>query len=544
MFIGPNSSGKTSILQVLLLLKQTFESDEPIAPLILNGPHLELGEFKDFIHKGNTSLPFIVKFNFDENKKTNFCCKVCQKTFKSHTWFLNHIEKKHKKYWSEKQEEVRKSNRISREYSITLKYKYSDKTKSIILEQIEFTNPGDEQGVSLSSLKYMMKGTTNLVFEAVTYDNVSIIKKIIKKTKSIIQNPTKMVMNVQRTFLNDIYYYHYAYHTNKYNEQTILLKNDITPLLESIREKLTKTTGDKIQNPLLGYAYPKRLSLPEEEKIAIEAMVKIGYISNRASENLERLMDFIQSIRHVGPLRTKPERYYIGSGGRPTSVGRSGEHTQELIFRETQVGSEVLLQQINIWLKKLKMNCELEIVKLNVGDLYQINVKENNLDVNIADVGFGLSQILPILTQSIYLHNKIKEESKTESRVNIFGSIRRKHKTLLIIEQPEVHLNPKIQAQLADFFITLIKSDFLFFIETHSEHIISRLQRRVLDKTITNPKEVVIYYVNKTKENITNIEEISIKKNGNFSSWPQDFFQDDFDEAMELLKESFSSNPK
>ena len=106
ILIGANSSGKSSIEQALLLMKQTFEAEEPSIPLVLNGPHVQLGEFGDFIHEKKISKPFAIKFVFEEYEKSAYECEVCQKGYQLKGWFLKHVKEAHPKYWESKQFDI------------------------------------------------------------------------------------------------------------------------------------------------------------------------------------------------------------------------------------------------------------------------------------------------------------------------------------------------------------------------------------------------------------------------------------------------------
>jgi len=98
--------------------------------------------------------------------------------------------------------------------------------------------------------------------------------------------------------------------------------------------------------------------------------------------------------------------------------------------------------------------------------MYQLKVKEKNLSFNITDVGFGLSQILPIITECINYSLKARyKKSRLQDQMYHYGSRNEDVNKILIIEQPEIHLNPRIQAELGDFFIKVSKSDRALLIE-------------------------------------------------------------------------------
>jgi len=79
---------------------------------VLNGPHIQLGEYGDFIHGKIITKPFIIKFIFEEYKKKPYICDVCEADYKLKGWFLNHVKKEHPKYWGIKQSEISNENII------------------------------------------------------------------------------------------------------------------------------------------------------------------------------------------------------------------------------------------------------------------------------------------------------------------------------------------------------------------------------------------------------------------------------------------------
>jgi predicted ATPase len=92
ILIGANSSGKSSIIQSLLLMKQTFEAEEPFMALVINGQYLKFGEYKEFIHNKNVENDFAIKFNFEQKTKLKkYICEVCNKPYNKKTWFLKHV---------------------------------------------------------------------------------------------------------------------------------------------------------------------------------------------------------------------------------------------------------------------------------------------------------------------------------------------------------------------------------------------------------------------------------------------------------------------
>ena len=113
------------------------------------------------------------------------------------------------------------------------------------------------------------------------------------------------------------------------------------------------------------------------------------------------------------------------------------------------------------------------------------------------------------------------------------------NRRFLIIEEPEIHLNTIIQAELGDFFIETSNESTYLIVETHSVHIINRIQRRIIENKF-NHENLEIYFFQKEK-NRTIITPISIEKTGNFSFWPEGFFQEDYYDTVEMLKASMKN---
>ncbi len=138
---------------------------------------------------------------------------------------------------------------------------------------------------------------------------------------------------------------------------------------------------------------------------------------------------------------------------------------------------------------------------------------KTGLEVLPADVGMGISQVLPIVVAVLY-----------------------KGSALLAIEQPELHIHPALQVNLADLFIAHIKnSDKIFFIETHSEHLLLRLLRRIREKYDDelppdaeglDPECLRIYYIVNTNNGVQ-ASELKVSEDGDSKGkWPEGFFEE------------------
>jgi predicted ATP-dependent endonuclease of OLD family len=224
-------------------------------------------------------------------------------------------------------------------------------------------------------------------------------------------------------------------------------------------------------------------------------------------------------ISYIGPLREYPRRFYEISGEMPEDVGIRGEFAPEIIYRRNK--TELIQQEVSKWLKKFNIGHEIQCESSN-GSSFSLYLKRtcDSPSVNIADTGFGSSQILPLIVQGLFAEKD----------------------HLIIAEQPEIHLNPKLQVTLADLFCEIAKSGRGVMIETHSEHLVLRIRRLVAENVIS-ANDVAVYYVEKKTDRST-IREVPIQKNGHIDSedWPQGFFEDSLKETLGLVSSQAKRN--
>jgi predicted ATPase len=152
---------------------------------------------------------------------------------------------------------------------------------------------------------------------------------------------------------------------------------------------------------------------------------------------------------------------------------------------------------------------------------YEVKVRtRGSIDwVDLPDVGFGISQVLPVLVQCFYAPP---------------GSI-------ILMEQPEIHLHPSAQSALADVMIDVINSrengvdrNIQLVIETHSEHFLRRLQRKIAEDVVPREK-VAAYFADISKAPAT-LKPLEIDIFGNILNWPENFFGNEMEDVTEQAK--------
>lgn len=226
---------------------------------------------------------------------------------------------------------------------------------------------------------------------------------------------------------------------------------------------------------------------------------------------------FAKKISHIGPLRERVP-WYTAIGARTSSkFGSGGENLiADLASKERDRHSEkTRLELVNDWLatrevlKRVHLDVDKEAnVRMLVGDEW-----EGPANINIAAMGEGVSQILPIIAYCLFGMND----------------------DCLLMEQPEIHLHPALQAELGELFIDVSQTGHRqILVETHSEHLVLRVRRRVAEGKL-KPEDVAILFVEKHGSE-SKVRKLDLDERGHFSDWPEGFFDEAYQESMALAK--------
>ncbi|RKI74186.1 DUF3696 domain-containing protein [Corallococcus sp. AB049A] len=241
------------------------------------------------------------------------------------------------------------------------------------------------------------------------------------------------------------------------------------------------------------------------------------------------LEDQLDAIQYLGPLRQPPHRTYLWSGEAPESVGDDGSLAVAALLASNERSIQVeghparpFAQLIAERLVSMGLLDSFEVRPIAPHRKeYEVFVRTpgSPMAVRLPDVGFGVSQVMPVLLQCFY----------TEP-----GST-------LLFEQPELHLHPKAQTELADVFIDAIHAsedgkprNIQLLIESHSEHLLRRIQRRIAEGKL-RPEETALYFCSPGPDG-SRIEKLKLDEYGNIINWPKDFFGDDMGDLVAMTE--------
>jgi len=486
IFVGKNSCGKSSLIRFPVVLSQSIMSDAD-TPIMFFGKNIDYGNYEDVIygHKGK-KMRFSVTYNY----------------FPDRYFFRMSKKNKYSKF-------------LQKECDVTLKVGITKYSKRIIVDTCEvFVN--NECGMVISRLQN---------------------EKYRLSFRDILDN------DVETSFP--------AKHFSFYKFIPMFsLSNLFDELVDSYyKENGNGNVSKKECKILRDKVYGGSYELIDEEQT-----VKNNELTDDEKEIWRRcwLIDFysllLQNVRmiamqtshetyYIGPFRENPNRVYRDAEHKVDSVGVRGENVSVMLKNDYTHGKKIL-SGVSEWLMK-SMGYKLGLKDIGSG-LYNIVVKkEDGTEDNLIDVGYGISQVLPIVAQIVNLKVAV-------NRGRYFYGSTDKMSSMFIIEQPELHLHPGAQAELANLFVEAVSggietSQTRVLIETHSEHMIRRLQALIADKSnsITN-EHVKIYYIDKNERNEAFVTEMKIAENGQFiNEWPSGFFDKAHELSMELLKNNF-----
>lgn len=554
ILLGANSVGKSSIMQLFLMLQQTALSEGNYkSALKLHGGFVSMGEGLNLIRKKDNTKILSLSVDFYngsilEELQEGYFVRYLEEVY----YFANLI----RKYAGKNDEQpsnwfikIRKSFKGDEDFDLRFMRMNSEKIEEILdretfcdlvnttnkrLEKIDVKDFSKEfqddffyfNRHSIHQRRCQSGGQGNhlKIFKdrkeeyILTYDFLKGLKDDLKKGHFIINYDIAVIeknLVLKKIQIyndsNEIISVEFDLHpSNDYKPHSITSKYINK---EFFSTKTFQSVKDIFINPrtIFSFINEGRDIEREENRNSVFANILkrlLSSFNNVASDYFEN-----DNINYVSPLRAHPKRYYFLDKAK---INAYVDTLDGDAIAETLKENGFLRDQVNTWLEKF--NLKVEVSQLQ-DIIHKLVVNQNSLSLDITDVGFGISQVLPVIIQGFLSHDN----------------------SLTLIEQPEIHLHPKMQADLADLFIDIVqpsnqkkrdsKPTKYLLIETHSEYLLKRLRRRISDGTIS-PENVAIYLINPQSENEgAVIRELQVKERGQFD-WPTDFY------GGELLKDT------
>lgn len=415
-FFGTNSSGKTSLIQFLLMLKQTKDGTDRAISLDLNGDFVSLGTITDVLHKHDMELPlqWDVKFELENELSLSDASKQSATL-------------------------ITKSKRL---------------------------------GISASNVVQNGAPKANRLAYQLGPVEFALVPKAEQAAQFDLTCKTEQSDNFDFQFVR------------------------------------TQGRAWRLPGPIKSYAFP------DQARTYFQNAAFLADLEASYEAQLDRVF-------YLGPLRKHPQRDYLWTRSRPTDVGQQGEKAIDAILAATQSeetrnlkhkGKRKSFQEmVAYWLKQMGLIEEFKVEEIGSNsNRWQalVRTRKQSSQVLLTDVGFGISQVLPVVTLLQYV-----PEGST-----------------VVLEQPEIHLHPLAQAALADVIIqAATHRKVQVILESHSEHLLLRLQRRIAEEAISSD-DVRLYFCDAPKGEST-ITKLEVDLFGNIQNWPDKFMGDAFEEA-------------
>jgi len=332
---------------------------------------------------------------------------------------------------------------------------------------------------------------------------------------------------VKRWFDTSIFGIKVTYHYRKQRHEIVVksLEVYIPPKKQIINTRIAQ----KGSNQLIQYVDPQfkniKLGAKSSGSVFLDHFFPLYSHPSLRTHQLEQVLFLLRRVldqhltrvEFIGPFRNGPNRVYTFSGETPSTVGVHGEKAIEVIvadhFRRMSKKLNIA-DKISKWLQRAQISKSLKVVPLTDRHFeIRLSNYDTNEDENLADVGYGCSQILPILCAGY----SIGKDS------------------VLIIEQPEIHLHPYAQAEVGSFLYEISKRNVQLFIETHSEHLLLRLQSHVASGELS-PDDIAVYYIYSDPKSKL-YKRIPLSPDGFYTEeWPKGFFPERLEETKRVAR--------
>lgn len=569
VFAGANSGGKSTVLQSILLLKQTLQYGAPNRPLALNGPIMRLGTMDDVISAKATDRIIGIGFRLDTSTAQATFGAPWMSTLQRATWravrqgTVSQICGQF--YWSqgaesssatERLQAKLKSGHLKIERDITA---VDDKEIFFADYSIRHQGEQDRFDVRLDPLS-----------EAEVFDERPEAKATAAHVSHFLPSWVEVQFNETRQRARNIAATIFSTNSPMQRANAVhtaeLAPNSVLALINEwlasqghdlIPSEPSPTIGDIAEHvrPLM----PKRsfslnltrrdlepTTLLEIQQLqdSVETIIVDEQAYPRRATDIEmprsvnQGVEFLKSyfklgIRYLGPLRDEPRPVYpLEIVENPTDVGYKGEHTAAVLELNARkhvsyvrapsadgivpqnLTSKPLVEAVKDWLAYLGVADNVVAHEQGVfGNRLQVQTPGLSKWHDLTNVGVGVSQVLPIVVSALLAPSS----------------------SLLIFEQPELHLHPRVQARLGDFFLSLSLAGKRCILETHSEYMIERFRLRVAESDSNLQDDLMVYFAERN-DGETNFRPVPISRYGAVIDWPDDFFDQSQHETSRILQ--------
>lgn len=474
LLVGANSSGKSSFLRMFPLFKQSV-SAKTIGPLLWYGNEVDFGTFDTTLKKGESQM--IISFYWEE---LNAYRRIYHDNKTAiHNIMLTVVLEKEDDDASINQFEIRFGDNIIR----------ASRHPNSSTCEVEVNG--------ISAREYGVEHVMMAPADRVLLPDIYMIGKT---WSSFYSTPENLILQLQKKLQQtSLAEYAKKFSTNIYAQIECSSKKEMA---KQILQLLEIESID-----------PELLILEESFNDFLNFYIcsSVRSISDKIDSVIA---DDFSSSFYIKPFRASAERYYRWQNLNVNALDSDGHNMA--MFVANMYKKEKTKARFKKWTKDL-FKFELD-VRNPEGHLSLSIKEEDGEEYNIADKGFGYSQILPIILILWQVYERVTNITRTARGTAI-----------VTIEQPELHLHPRLQAKLMDAFIVVLNeankkgANLKFIIETHSQNMINRLGMKIARKEYDASDATVLLF-HEPKAEKPSPQVATYDNEGFLSNWPVGFF--------------------
>jgi len=501
LLVGRNSSGKSSFLRVFPLLRQSFE-ETTTGPILWFGKYVDFGDFNYALNKNLASEEKVIYFDFklDVEVRPEFDDVFPYDFDNDDMSLLNLFKEKMFTLDVELSLGVESINGTTRACYVSIK------SSEYLIEMIP-SRKSNTVSVKSVNLK------TGRVFKSqrkLFYSDGEFIPEIyemvaVEDKEKIVLRGNRLPSDAHEALVDYLNLYVFEYKNNRIDKS-----------LRSIGFASKERYLKEMKKVFKSNEYSRYQGFNESESLSSDVYMYalIGNVNSIIQGVNKELRSFFTMIRYLGPVRATAERFYRYQDLRVNEIDHMGENLPMVIKSLTGYQR----RRLEAWmLTNFGFCLELE----STGSHMAIMVRENGEkdSYNISDMGFGYSQLLPIVVSIWMQINSVGQGNFA------YVDSERKEK-VIVIEQPELHLHPEMQYKFAQAIVKIVSlkssSRIRFVFETHSKHMIDAFGHAIQDGDL--PSDYInITLFDKGEDKCTHLTSSGFDEDGFLENWPVGF---------------------
>lgn len=580
VFAGANSSGKSTVLQTLLLAHQTLVNPYLSRPIVLNGKVFRFGGMKDLVNQSTSDGSISIGFDFSLERPSHW-----PERLEDHSYLFDFIEEKLQRasisFTFKAENNAPSAEHADLQPIITrsiLTWKNLEQEPiSIALSRAEKSALEKAQDLNLSFQSLSKQERASLDFNIEEIGDIgSIIPKYFLYGVAAFQEGPVVTASLDHFIPSAIFFRYDKVHAQASSTISSILgdfsiggvSKDSLP--QALVEKLIGAAREAVSS--IDEKDPHRAHVESvikniQQSLSIESaanLVRAGGVNLRALLQSDKAtlteiakaeqppqfllgalpvpvsnyirFSLVERLRYLGPLRDEPKQFYpLEETADPTYVGLRGEFTAAVLTANgdgmiqyvsskdwaeqgpsAKITEATLTNAVLDWLQFMGVVTGLSSSDKGVSG-HELRVSMDlagEKSHSLVHVGVGVSQVLPVLVMALIA----------------------KPETILIFEQPELHLHPKIQARLGDFLLSVSLSGRQCLVETHSEYLINRLRLKAAkDESDSVSQNIALYYVAKEDKQASYVR-VFVNEYGAIADWPEGFFDQSPREVEDIIR--------